>query len=338
MTQDLVIITNESINFKENSFFCDNLDSKSTPEELSRYFKTTLLGRKSKKKRLHKINLKNVKTYSNIVAYLIGIIALINTKKKYLIISISPYTFLAVLTLFFFRIKPFVYLRSDGYGEYKSILGFFGPMIYHVMFLTTSKISNLISCSKFILKNNKGSVIFPSQLSQKWLTKTKESKIEKIKLLYVGRIRVEKGIFYLIKILQNKENFIDLNIVGAEVNSKKLISQKNIKVNLIETDEDKLIQFYDECNIFVLPSYTEGHPMVILESLARLKPVIVFEEIQHVIGTKKGIFVSKRNKANFFELINYIKKNYNIIQIEMKKNKLPLKKDFIEDFVKILKK
>ena len=203
--------------------------------------------------------------------------------------------------------------------------------------IVTSK-SNVIIVDQRLYKGTKSYLVHPSKLDNLWFTGYKEASIDQIRLLYVGRIRVEKGIFYLTKILKNEEDFLELNIVGAEVDSKNFVNQKNIKINLIEPNEDKLIKFYDECNIFVLPSYTEGHPMVLLESLARLKPVIIFEEIKHVIGEKKGIFVSKRNKDNFFELMNYIKKNYNSIQTEMKKNILPLKKDYIEDFVKILEK
>ena len=73
-----------------------------------------------------------------------------------------------------------------------------------------------------------------------------------------------------------------------------------------------------------------------LEALARRRPVIVFEDIQHVIGTKKGIFVSKRNFVNFLGTLNNIKKNYKKIQKEMKKNKLPTNKEFIEKFVKYI--
>ena len=68
--------------------------------------------------------------------------------------------------------------------------------------------------------------------------------------------------------------------------------------------------YYDDHEIFVLPSFTEGHPMVLLEALARRRPVIIFEEIEHVIGDKKGIFVAKRNFLNFFGTLNHIKKNY----------------------------
>ena len=34
--------------------------------------------------------------------------------------------------------------------------------------------------------------------------------------------------------------------------------------------------------------------MVLLEALARRRPVIVFEDIEHIIGDKKGIFVAKK--------------------------------------------
>ena len=70
--------------------------------------------------------------------------------------------------------------------------------------------------------------------------------------------------------------------------------------------------------------------MVILEALARRRPIIIFNNIEHIIGDKKGIFVSKRNFINFFGTLNHIKKNYKKIQKEMKKNKLPIYKDFIE--------
>ena len=97
-----------------------------------------------------------------------------------------------------------------------------------------------------------------------------------------------------------------------------------------------MIKHYDDHNIFVLPSFTEGHPMVVLEALARRRPVIVFEDIQHIIGNKKGIFVSKRNFINFFGTLNSIKKNYKKIQKDMKKNKLPTNKEFIDKFVKYI--
>ena len=73
--------------------------------------------------------------------------------------------------------------------------------------------------------------------------------------------------------------------------------------------------------------------MVLLESLARRRPVIIFNEIKHIIGDKKGVFVSKRNFLSFLGILNHIKKNYKKIQKDMKKNKLPTNKEFIERFI-----
>ena len=55
-----------------------------------------------------------------------------------------------------------------------------------------------------------------------------------------------------------------------------------------------------------MPSYTEGSPKVILESLSRLRPVIVFTEIKHVKYNFKGVFVCNRNAKSFERLIKYI--------------------------------
>ena len=74
---------------------------------------------------------------------------------KFLVISISPYTFLICVFLRIFGKTPIVYLRSDGYGEYNSIIGSFGKLIYHFMFSLTSIISNLISCRNYILRGKR---------------------------------------------------------------------------------------------------------------------------------------------------------------------------------------
>ena len=334
MKKKLFIFTNESIFFQDEKFFCDNIDIKSSPEGLNKKFEVNLFGRKSSKKRVHEIKLKKIKIYSNIFSYLSEVIKSTKVENtKFLVISISPYTFFICLFLRFYGKTPIVYLRSDGYGEYKAILGNIGKLFYHLMFSIISLISNLISCRNYILRGKKGKVIYPSQLDSVWLRKPKNQEVKNFKLLYVGRIRVEKGIFSLASLIKNKRD-ISLTIVGAEKNTSYRINQSNINIQLTQSNKVRLIKYYDDHDIFVLPSFTEGHPMVLLEALARRRPVIVFEEIEHVIGDKKGIFVAKRNFLNFFGTLNHIKKNYKKIQKDIMKNKLPTNKDFIENFVK----
>ena len=333
MQNKLFIISNESIFNSENSFFCDNLDMKSTPEGLKSKFDINIIARSSKKERSHKINIEEIKTHSNILGFLFSIFqSFKEVNSKYLIISISPFTFFACILIALFRKKPIVYLRSDGYEEYRSVLGFLGPIIYHIMFFIVSKISRFIGCSEKVLKGNKGHVVFPSQLTEKWFSNNKTADLNKVKLLYIGRIRVEKGIFFLLEIMKKIKGDVTLSAVGMEKFSEKKIEQKNVSIYKIETSDEKLINFYDQHNIFVLPSYTEGYPMVLLESLARLRPVIIFDEIKHVVGDKKGIFVSKRTIENFSEKIDYIKSNYSKIQEDMKDNNLPSKENFLKKF------
>ena len=203
------------------------------------------------------------------------------------------------------------------------------------MFSFISIISKLISCRNYILRGRKGKVVYPSQLDSVWFKKPKIQEFKNFKLLYVGRIRVEKGIFSLANLIKNKRD-ISLTIVGAEKNTTYKINQSNINIQLTQSNKARLIKYYDDHNIFILPSFTEGHPMVLLEALARRRPVIIFKDIEHVIGEKKGIFVAKRNFLNFFETLNYIKKNYNKIQKDMMRNKLPTNKEFIEEFSKAI--
>ena len=335
--QKLFIISNEAIYENNNLFFCDNKDLKSTPEGLEKNFEVNLIARKSNVKRSHKINIKNIKTFSSLTSFLREIIRSFKNKKtNYLLISISPYTFLACIFLRLFNKKPIVYLRSNGFDEYKIILGYLGYIIYYLMFTISTSISTNIGCRKYILRNKKGFIVHPSQLNDKWFENKKEFNNSKKKLLYVGRMRKEKGIFSLINILKNKKE-IKLTIVGKEENTV-LNSYENIDFIKIVNNEAELINIFDEHKIFILPSFTEGQPMAILESLSRLRPVIIFSDIDHVVQSRVGIFISERNYESLNKTIRHIDENYENIQELMKKNKLPTLENFINDLSAIIQK
>ena len=88
----------------------------------------------------------------------------------------------------------------------------------------------------------------------------------------------------------------------------------------------------------ILPSYTEAHPYVVDECLARKRPIIIFEEISYIANNRKGIFVTKRNLDSFTNTVNYIMNNYKKIQKEMEENHLPTKEIFFQEFAKIFNK
>ena len=335
MEKKLYIITNESFYDQDNNYYCDNIDLKSIPEGLSKYSETYIIGRKSNVFRSKKVEIQKIRILSNIFSYLFSLMKSFRDKKSYyLIISISPYTFFASLFLKIFFKKHFIYLRSDGYEEYKAILGFIGPFIYHLMFSIAAVNSNLISCRKHILKNKKGEIVHPSQLNKKWFAASQDLDFKKIKLLYVGRIRVEKGIYSLLEIIKNSE--LELIVVTPEKDTRVKSTPKNVTIVNCENYNDSIIEFYDKNCIFILPSFTEGHPQVLDEALARNRPVIIFKEISHVLRDRKGIFISNRDTDSLMKTIRHIEINYEKIKEEMKKNKLPMKENFIIELKNII--
>jgi len=332
--KNLVIIDNEKISKKDNNFYCDNFEAKIS-EDLNKNFDVTVIARKSKIDRAHQINLEKIKIASDIFSFLFNIFKTFKQNKtNYLIISINPYTFFSYLLLFIFRKKIFVYLRSDGYEEYKAILGLVGPIIYGLMFKIVTFKSNIITCQEKLFRKRKNDIVFPSGLNSFWLDNRKKSLLDRPRLLYVGRTKIEKGVFSLLKIFDEIESDIQLSLVGR----KEDVRSKNKKVSFVGyiSDPTSLIKIYDDHNIFILPSFTEAHPKVVDESLARARPVIVFEEIKHIIQNRKGIFVSKRNAKSFQETIDFIMKNYTSIQESMTNNKLPTKKEFVLQMNNIL--
>ena len=332
---NLAIVENEKIFQEKNKFYCDNIDAKSIPEGINNFRKIYLIARKSKVKRVQQINLSQVKIGSNIFLFLNLILKTFSEKNiNYLLISINPYTFLSALILLLFKKKVFIYLRSSGHEEYKAKYGLFGKLIYHIMYLLVIPWSNLIVCHERLTKKKDYHLVFPSQLGNKWFENLKQVSLDKVRLLYVGRMRVEKGIFDFLKMFNKLSVNAELSIVSDVKNLKNM----NKKINLLGFgyDEKSLIEIYDSHNIMVLPSYTEGHPQVVLESLSRGRPVIVFDDIKHILGTKKGIFISKRNIISLNETIEFIMKNYTKIQENMKGNKLPTKEEFILQMNSIL--
>ena len=330
----LVLVNNEKIFFSKNNFFCDNIDMKSIPEELEKSFEIETIARSSKINRSHKINIEKINLAKNLFGFLYNIYKTFkNNDVKYLLISITPYTFCAYLLLFLFKKKTYVYLRSNGYEEYKAILGFIGPLIYHLMFILATYKSNIITCQSRLVKK-RANLVFPSEIDSTWKANILPAVLDQPRLLYVGRIKIEKGIFSLIKLINEISEDINLSIVGRK--EGKDLSSKKINYLGYGFDSNNLKKIYDDHNILILPSFTEAHPKIIDEALSRFRPIIIFKEIEHIIGDRKGIFVTNRDSNSLKKLIYYIMQNYNNIQKKIEENKLPTKEKFIKDLVNII--
>lgn len=116
---------------------------------------------------------------------------------------------------------------------------------------------------------------------------TKNRLIDKINLLYVGRISEEKGLEILLFALKEvekkyKDKFI-LKIVGTANNNDYLHKVKNI-INTLnlnkcimflgQKDENELIYEYHNNDILIVPSYLETFGRVVIEGMAAGIPII----------------------------------------------------------------
>ncbi len=327
----LYLLSNDQVWLSKKNYTSNN-DLDNIVSCLNKNYDLRLICRKSKKKLNFLIKNKIKHCNFNKIS---------DQKLKILLISITPYNFFVLIYLIFFKklsVKGYVYLRSDGFLEYKYRYGLLGYYFYFFMFFFIKKYLKIISCSKNFTNVNVKKIIHPSELNNRWFKKSKQKKYV-TDFLYVGRFKKDKGAIYLAENFKNLLTDYNLTILGTE---KKYISKefysKNINYINSISNVNKLIKIYDTSRIFILPSYIEGFPKVISESLARSKPIIIFDDIKYVIHGRKGIFVCKRNERSLRKTINYIFKNYAKIQKKIKKNYFYTKNNFKTELLKSIEK
>ena len=330
----IVLISNDKLYFNRAVVSSDFNDTINIIESLSKESKLYFFSRKNKTKGSFKTFLnKNVKLKLSKVFSL-------NLKNKIVfMISITPFNFMVYffIKLINKKLKGFVILRSDGHKEYFIKYGFFGKIFYHFFFDRILKDLKPIIVSKNLsnVEKHQSLRVYPSEIDDLWKKNLKKADISKPRLLYIGRIKKEKGVFSLLKLINELSIDFNLSILGVKNNNKS----NNIKIKYYKetSKKEKIIEHFDKNNIFILPSFTEGYPKVLLESLSRNRPVIVFKEISHVKTNFKGIFVSERNSKSLQKNILYILSNYKKIQKKMKKNKIPTKLKFQNDLREFIK-
>lgn len=332
--KNLLIISNDKIFFSKSEISSKFNDTVNIIEALQKRFNIFLVSRKNKKR-------ENFSLKKKIIIRLTfnKFFSLKKKKIKLLMISITPWNIFIYLLIKIFldKVNGFIYLRSDGFKEYQTKLGKLGLLFFTLMTKIIDKNFKIISVNKNIKSKKIDTLIIPSELDKNWFNKKKVIQTSYPKLLYLGRFKKEKGVFSLIELFKNQTFKFQLTIAG---DNKLLVKNDKIptKIKFVNqlNDQKQIINLYNSHNIFILPSYTEGSPKVILESLARKRPVVIFNEIKHVKSNFRGIFISKRNMIDLKATIKYILNNYSKIQKDMKLNKLQTKKNFQKKLIETL--
>jgi glycosyltransferase involved in cell wall biosynthesis len=106
---------------------------------------------------------------------------------------------------------------------------------------------------------------------------TQKPKASQVKILYVGKISKAKGVQHLLKAfeaLEYEKEDISLTLIGGGVGEEsdelqKIIKNMNSNVNALGfVEQTELLQNFYDSHIFILPSFFEGLPLVIIQALA----------------------------------------------------------------------
>lgn len=152
-----------------------------------------------------------------------------------------------------------------------------------------------------ILRNTVNTKLFKPIKNQK-IRNTYGIEKEDVLILFVGYLDTFKGIFDTIdafyKIINKKPN-VKLIMVGTgpeENTLKKRVSKLGLEKAVIFTGKlppTNLPEYYQAADIFVLPSYTEGLPLSILEAMSCGLPIITTNVggIPEVVENGKNGFI-----------------------------------------------
>lgn len=171
----------------------------------------------------------------------------------------------------------------------------------------------------------KGNIFFMTTLVNNEAFKYEiNNKIESLKIIFLSRVENYKGVFELLeayKILKEKHNKISLTIAGSgialpqitEIVKTEKIKDINITGYVVGKEKYELLA---GSNIFVFPSYSEGMPNAVLESMAIGLPIITTKVggLNDFFEDKKmGYFIEVKNVNSIVTTIEKIIYNHEII-------------------------
>lgn len=146
--------------------------------------------------------------------------------------------------------------------------------------------------------------------SFKWTNQKKQ----KFRIIFAGKACIRKGFHYLIEVMKSLKKYdIELWHLGSvHPEIKKFDYQQENIIYLGSKPQKEMYSFYNQCDVFVLPSLEEGLAMVTLQAMACGLPVICTPNtgIENILTTdgQEGFLVPIRDpiaiKEKVLELYN----------------------------------
>lgn len=99
----------------------------------------------------------------------------------------------------------------------------------------------------------------------------------KLKILYVGELSPQKGIYSLIKAIETVNENVEFHVVGSGLKMLSMENQNKLKNNCIFHGymlQEDLFKLYSMCDVFLFPSLGDGFGFVVIEAMSAGMPVI----------------------------------------------------------------
>lgn len=226
--------------------------------------------------------------------------------------------------IYHFASDPFEVLRSS--PKYRGLIGRLAISAYHCEFSIQKYIvaRNYAFASGQAIadrlcrhSDNVESLITSSLQPEDYFQRSDTCAASPVRLLFVGYLRREKGVDDLIralKILRDGGLNVILDVVGQgehrgtlEEIARSLNLSNHVNFRGFVVMGPELNQFYNQADIFALPSLSEGSPKVVLEALAHSLPVVaspVGNIPQMLDDGRRGILVAPGNPSALAEGIS----------------------------------
>lgn len=174
---------------------------------------------------------------------------------------------------------------------------------------------------------------------------------EKLQFLFVGSICQRKGIFDILECLEKIDGDFVLNVCGEPLDSetkekfdeyRERLGEKINFLGYVRGEEKEKV--FADSDIFILPSYGEGMPIVILEAYSAGLAVISSQvgAIPEILTEKNGACIPSGDKETLYKVIKEYVHTENDKLAEQKKYNFNISKEFsiiafIEKLIRICK-
>lgn len=173
---------------------------------------------------------------------------------------------------------PPIGIHFHGYNMFQKTLGLRSKLENHMLAKEVKKYAlksdflfSLGGGINDIIKHNIGYgdakiLIAPNGIEKHWLNESKQLN-DKLNFLFVGRFDKIKAVDLIYNSIQQIKGNVYFHFVGP-IPIEHQLNFNNVYYHGSIVEEDSLYKIYEECDVLLCPSLSEGMPTVILEAMA----------------------------------------------------------------------